>query len=226
MTNSELSSNSKPSRIIAFDLDGTLASGNIWETINSFVGISVEQDQRWLQEYETGKLTYETWMTLLSVKYKQSKKKQHQFERVIQNQAKNNISPDVRQLIGYLQKQNEELCIVSGGIDLYVSSVASALSIPRWFANNRFIFAEDGTFDRIVFDNDEGLAKVHYLRRLSEELSLAPTDFVFIGDSPNDLDAFEYTQHGIYLQRGKYKPELAAASWRQVSSISEVLQYL
>ena len=78
------------------------------------------------------------------------------------------------------------VAIVSAGVDLFVSSIASMLKVDDWIANG-FVFDEEG------FLTDEGVCRLHasgkgaVIDRLLEMNGFEAKDCVSIGDSEMDL---------------------------------------
>lgn len=49
---------------------------------------------------------------------------------------------------------------------------------------------------------------------------IEPEQIVFVGDSSNDLKAFEYTKHRILVGKGNEK--LRKAAWKHVDTLKEI----
>lgn len=215
-----------PKRVVAFDLDGTLATGNIWASLNTLAGITEEEDLEWVRQFETGELAHKDWFEILSARHREGGMTRDQYVAAIKEQADNNIRPEARVLVSDLLAEGIKACIVSGGIDLYVGAVAEELGIDRWRANYSLEFDENEKFQSITYIEDGGDHKVTYLKKLGEELGIPLSEITFVGDSSNDIAAFQATGRGIYLHEGTVNPNLVAASWKQVHNLSEVRQFL
>jgi len=209
-------------RLIGFDLDGTLATGNIWKSLNNLVGITAEEHIQMVKRYESHEISYAEWLKLLTERHRKSGITKESYDSIIKTQAQKNILPVARELISILLEKGDVVCIASGGIDLYVSAVANELGIKRWFANCRLEFDQNDFLREITFDGNYGSAKVEYLTKISEELCIPLSEIIFIGDSLNDLAAFMVTGNGIYIQHDEADLQLSNAAWKNVKSLLEV----
>ncbi|MEE2647640.1 MAG: HAD-IB family phosphatase, partial [Candidatus Thermoplasmatota archaeon] len=96
------------------------------------------------------------------------------------------LMPGARECVKHLQDAGVFVAIVSAGVDLFVSSIASMLKVDDWIANG-FVFDEDG------FLTDEGVCRLHasgkgaVIDRLLEMNGFEAKDCVSIGDSEMDL---------------------------------------
>jgi HAD superfamily phosphoserine phosphatase-like hydrolase len=204
-------------KLLAFDVDGTLTEGFSWERFHKIAGITPEEDRRWQDDYYIRqKITFAEWMKLLEDRYVESRKTEADFMEVADKIV---FKPHAEQVIRQLQKMYE-VCLVSSGLNIFVSAVAKRLSIKNYNANFSFECHPDGTIRRLAYKTTERLAKVNFLKNICIQRSLQPEQIVFVGDSYNDLDAFNFTHRGILMGDG-YK-ELVEASWKKVTSLAEI----
>ena len=96
------------------------------------------------------------------------------------------LMPGARECVKHLQDAGVFVAIVSAGVDLFVSSIASMLKVDDWIANG-FVFDEEG------FLTDEGVCRLHasgkgaVIDRLLEMNGFEAKDCVSVGDSEMDL---------------------------------------
>ena len=91
-----------------------------------------------------------------------------------------------RELVAELKDNGVFVAIVSAGVDIFVSSIASMLKVDDWIANG-FKFNDDETL------SDEGICRLHaskkdvVIRKLMSMHNFSPEDCVSVGDSEMDL---------------------------------------
>jgi phosphoserine phosphatase len=96
------------------------------------------------------------------------------------------LMPGAREVVAKLQDAGVFVAIVSAGVDLFVSSIASMLKVDDWIANG-FIFDEEG------YLTDEGVCRLHasgkgeIITKLLKMNDLDVARCVSVGDSEMDL---------------------------------------
>ena len=96
------------------------------------------------------------------------------------------LMPGAREVVARLQDAGVFVAIVSAGVDLFVSSIASMLKVDDWIANG-FVFDEEG------YLTDEGVCRLHatgkgeIVTKLLKMNDLDVARCVCVGDSEMDL---------------------------------------
>jgi len=96
------------------------------------------------------------------------------------------LMPGAREVVARLQEAGVFVAIVSAGVDLFVSSIASMLKVDDWIANG-FVFDEEG------YLTDEGVCRLHATGKgeiVTKWLKINDLDgarCVCVGDSEMDL---------------------------------------
>jgi len=96
------------------------------------------------------------------------------------------LMPGARDVVARLQDAGVFVAIVSAGVDLFVSSIASMLKVDDWIANG-FVFDEEG------YLTDEGVCRLHatgkgeIVTKLLKMNDLDVARCVCVGDSEMDL---------------------------------------
>jgi HAD superfamily phosphoserine phosphatase-like hydrolase len=206
-------------KLIAFDVDGTLTVGNKWEQLHSFCGITPEEDYLWFKKHEEGKVTFQEWNNFVEKKYRSSNKTKSQIQQVATNFQ---LFDDVRETISQLSLLYK-IALISSGFDVFVQAVASQLNVTQWYANYSFEYSSSARISKIHRKYEDATAKVQALDELTKMYDLSPTQIAFVGDSSNDIKAFEYTSRGI-LKSSSNHSKLASASWKQIEKISDLLK--
>lgn len=210
-------------KALFFDCDGVLMFGAPWLKLHKTMGISSELDLKWFQEYYAGKISFGQWTDNVANYYKKNKLDRKIFEEVmdLKNYTFNN---EAYKLIKFLYKNNIEIAIVSSGIDFYVENVAKHFGIKYCRANARFLFDENGMFQKILYGIDDMQQKVLDLDELCKIMSIKPSESIFIGDSDNDLKAFAHTKRGILYKNDL--PELQDKAWKKVENLEDVIDII
>ena len=206
----------KPFKIVAFDIDGTLTKGQIWERTNTFFGVTQEEDARLYNKYEAGEISYAQWIDELAKIYRKATKTQ---QDVLTSLTDFEFEAGAVKTVDELKKRYA-IVLVTGGFDFYAERVAKALGIDEIHANAAIIYNPDGTFKEFRYKGPEVDAKVTALQEIMKKHGAGAEEIVFVGDSSNDLNAFVLTQHGILIGRGSEK--LRKAAWRCVDSLNEL----
>lgn len=207
-------------KLVAFDIEGTLTQGLVWQKTHQIAGVTPEEDRLWFNMYYNQEITFFEWADFITKKYIQSGRKRHEFEKVMRQAT---FIPGVKETIRQLI-QKYRLCLVSSAIDVFVSHVANRLRIDTHHANYSLVYNADDTIVDIRFHAPEDEAKVLFLKQLATRMKLTPSEIVFVGDSANDLEVFRYTKRGILVGLGNEK--LRQAAWKRVDTIQEIVSIL
>lgn len=203
-------------KLIAFDVDGTLTEGNIWQRTHAIAGITTEEDSKYFLLYYEGKITFKQWADFIIEKYRRSARTRKEFESCAQSIL---FVSGAKEVVFRLKKRYK-VCLVSSGIDFYVRRVAKTLLIDEYYANYSFQYDSNGVIKNIIYDAPEDRAKVIVLKSICQKRLLKPEQIIFVGDSSNDREAFLYTKRGILV--GKGNEELKKASWMWINSLKEI----
>jgi phosphoserine phosphatase len=96
------------------------------------------------------------------------------------------LMPGAREVVDRLKQEGVYVAIVSAGVDVFVSSIASMLDVDDWIANG-FVFDDNG------FLTDEGVCRLHatgkgeIIERMLEVQGFDAASCVSVGDSEMDL---------------------------------------
>lgn len=203
-------------KLIAFDVDGTLVKGNVWERLHKLVGIPLEEDYKYFYNYYHQKITFKQWTDWIIKKYRQSGITKSDFELVMSDFE---LLEGVVETLGLLRRKYE-LCLISSGVDFFIQKVATRLNISLHFANYTFIYDHNNKIRNITYLAPENKAKVILLKQLCCQKKILPENVAFIGDSLNDLDAFRFTKRGIYIGAGD--KTLEKTCWKKIKKISDL----
>lgn len=206
----------KKPTVIVFDIDGTLTKGYSWIKFNEIGGISREQDLKWQQDYIDGNLSYQDWVEGITKTYRKNNVTKTQLEQATQNI---DFQDGVHELVNLLRKKYL-LALASSSPNVFVEAVAKDLGISNFFSACHFEFDTKGRFTSIAYHGTDKQAKVDYLKKLARELDITVNQVYFVGDSENDLGAFELTGNGILVGKGNEK--LRKAALNMVQELGEI----
>ena len=141
---------SKPS-VVVFDCDGVLVDAvSSWRTLHDSFGTDNAVN---LNRFIRGELSDVEFMRSDIQMWKAVRTPIHQDE-LFRAYAGVKLMPGARETVQRLQDEGVFVAIVSAGVDLFVSSIASMLNVDDWIANG-FVFDDDG------FLTDEGVCRLH-----------------------------------------------------------------
>ena len=174
---------SEQPKVVVFDCDGVLVDAvSSWRTLHDSFGTDNAVN---LTRFIRGEISDVEFMRSDIQMWKAVRNPIHQDE-LFRAYAGVALMPGARECVKHLQDAGVFVAIVSAGVDLFVSSIASMLKVDDWIANG-FVFDEEG------FLTDEGVCRLHasgkgaVIDRLLEMNGFEAKDCVSIGDSEMDL---------------------------------------
>jgi HAD superfamily phosphoserine phosphatase-like hydrolase len=210
---------------IIFDVDGTLIQESSWQKLNLALGVSEEMDQRLFKEYYEGKFTYQEWIDkIVAVYHLHGPVHRHKIERILTNYT---LAKDAENVCRTLQARPYHVGIVSGGIDVVVSRVASDIGIHLDFAcaNSTILYDQSGNLDKIVARGHDHEVKLNDFYRLCELWGISPAECVCVGDDIPDKQLFEASGNGITFDYPRCSM-LHGVCWKQITQLADLLTFL
>lgn len=208
-------------KLIAFDVDGTLIEAELWGRLNAVLDVPKERGREIFHEYLHGQVDYRTCISNLAHLWVQSGKRKEDILSVLHDFK---LVPHAETTVAYL-KNSYHLALISSGFDLYVAEVAERLSVPHAYFYGTFMFNETEQLVDINFlsERTEIEAKVDAIKDLQKRYRLEPNEIMFVGDSKNDIGAFEYTGRGVLIGEGN--EDLRRNAWKQINSLDEIKNF-
>ncbi len=206
---------------IFFDLDGTLIAGNSWYAFNLYFGMSESEDKVMLDWYSRGIISYDEWdhliVKILREKNQCTKEKLSDFLKTLKPR------PEAISLIQACKDNGYTPIILSGTMRQIAESIKETIGADASYTTSEIVFNEDGSFQTITNEKDEGPAKLRIFEQVCHEYGVSPEDTIHVGDSRNDLEIFEKTCKGILI--GEYQ-KLKPLAWKQIESLKEINSFL
>ena len=173
----------KVPKVVVFDCDGVLVdSVSSWKTLHDHFGTDNSDN---LKRFIEGEIT-DTEFMALDIKMWKTIKEPIYRDELFRSYSGVKIMPGAKELIAELKAAGIFVAIVSAGVDLFVSSIASMLKVDDWIANG-FVFNDDDTL------SDEGTCRLHATKKgviidkILDMQGFAAVDCVSVGDSEMDL---------------------------------------
>ena len=170
-------------KVVVFDCDGVLVDAvSSWRTLHDSFGTDNAVN---LTRFIRGEISDVEFMRSDIQMWKAVRNPIHQDE-LFRAYAGVKLMPGARECVERLQEAGVFVAIVSAGVDLFVSSIASMLKVDDWIANG-FVFDDEG------YLTDEGVCRLHasgkgaIISCLLEMNDLEAEDCVSVGDSEMDL---------------------------------------
>lgn len=206
-----------PLKCVAFDCDGVLADAvSSWRTLHDHFGT---HDDEMLQRFLAGELTDSEFMAYDIKRWKEVQPRIHRDD-LFRAYSGVKLMTGARETVQALHDRGVYVAIISAGVDLFVSAIASMLKVDDWIANG-FNFDEDGFLQdegecRLsAFGKDVPIEKMLAMQGIEADtlvsvgdgdvdLSMQITNSKFIGFNPSresSVSAFE--QAGVPIVHSK-----------------------
>lgn len=170
-------------RCVAFDCDGVLVdSVSSWRTVHDHYG---SDNSKMLAKFLAGEISDEEFMRADIILLKEKQARIHRDD-IFRAFSGIKLMPGAKSLIEDLREKGVYVAIISAGVDLFVSTIASMLDVDDWIANG-FKFDDDGWL------TDEGITRLSAwdkgtaISRMLDSIDCLPENLVSIGDSVMDL---------------------------------------
>src|SRR4030042_5237556 len=182
-------------KLVCFDVDGTLVDGNAWWMLTKALGCSLDKTDSIFNQAKEGKISFREGERLFTKIFQESGNGTKEFIKNFFQSV--NVKPEVKDLISYLKQKRYIIYLISGGIDIYVESVARKIGANGFYANSSLEFDEKNVLQTIHYRENQGEIKIKQLGELTKKLGINIDQVIFVGDSENDISAFKTTKRGI-----------------------------
>lgn len=170
-------------RCVAFDCDGVLVdSVSSWRTVHEHYG---SDNSQMLARFMAGEVSDEEFMRadIILLKKKQARIHRDDIFRAFSGIK---LMPGAKRLIQDLKDKGVYVAIISAGVDIFVSTIASMLDVDDWIANG-FKFDEEGWLTDDGISRVSAWDKASAISRMLDLIDCSPENLVSIGDSVMDL---------------------------------------
>lgn len=210
-------------KAIAFDVDGTLTPLNSWTALTEALGSSPDNILSIYESYARGCIGESSAkQQLLDLWRQDGTPTKKQLLDIFWSLP---IRAEARSLIDWLKARQYDVCIISGSMDIYVSIVAQKLGVSSFFANTMLKFDDDDILVDLDYTLNQSSKKVEQLLEYCATNNLKPTEIMAVGNGANDLELFDYTEHGVLLEE-IYSEPLRRRSWKVIHDLNEIKELL
>ncbi|MEO3993649.1 MAG: HAD-IB family phosphatase [Desulfurococcaceae archaeon TW002] len=213
-------------RVAAFDMDGVLTKWrSSWRALHEYFGsLSLVSESNDAEKFLRGEITYEEWMRRDLEAIIKALGRSPTKEEIIKAFSRYELVEGAKDLINFLKRRGVYTLIISGGIDLLAEIVRRELGIDAAFAN-RLVFNEKGYLIPKGIEVVNPLKKGELLKRLSRQLRIPLSEFMYVGDTEWDFEALNAVGYPILLNYGEVKPP-AESRYLMVNTLYEIIGFL
>jgi HAD superfamily phosphoserine phosphatase-like hydrolase len=206
-------------KLVVFDLDGTLITGNTWEDFNQALGVTKDQDRELYSAFSKGDIDYIQWLNSLHELYNLSKNKQTK-EQVLGYLTQYQLKPDAVAAVQAVINQGHDTLVLSGSFQMTADAVAFELGITDAIATNKCEFDEQGMLCRVASQGNERAAKVTALTNYCAKHNITLDECVVVGDGGNMLALLHTVKHGVVFTNSSN--DLQTAASHTINSLADL----
>ena len=205
--------------VVGFDIDETFTPSISWQMMTRGMGASVEELLELYEALKKGEMSLMAAQEALIKVWQASGNARKSFLSDLFNHHQ--IYPDSLPTMQYLQQKGYRVVIISGGVDLYVETIAKRLGITDFYANTKLIWEGDDLVG-MEYELDQAGKKLEQLKDYLKNVGVSEDKCVFVGDSDNDRAVMEYTGHGVLVKTPTYTKEMEQVAWKVIDSVGEL----
>ncbi len=204
--------------VVAFDLDGTLTSGEAsWWLLHRRFG-TTEEGEEANRLYSEGRMSYREFMVRDLACWPRPLSRQTLREAL----AGCALRPEAARVVDEIKRRGATPAIITAAPGLLADDVAERLGIEHVLSNG-LGFDEAGYFDGSVYPNVDPLSKHVALESMAARLKVPLGRILAVGDSSYDLTFLKSAGRGLLIG----DPELAARhGLPYIPDLTHVLLYV
>ena len=181
-------------KVVVFDFDGTITvdrdKRTTWERIWLKLGYPInDYCALFHQQFMRKEITHHEWCKITLNHFKDKNLSKLQVKEVAQSIK---LVEGLKETLDFLKRHDVKLYILSGSIDVIIYEVLGELK--DYFVDiscNKFVFDSSEKINQIVSTRYDFEGKADYLRELIQQNEISPYEIMFIGNSCNDVWAYE-----------------------------------
>ncbi|OGV97004.1 hypothetical protein A2W24_02685 [Microgenomates group bacterium RBG_16_45_19] len=209
--------------VVGFDIDETFTPSISWQMMTKGMGASVDELIRLYEALKQGKMSLTAAQDALIRVWQASGNARKSF--LTKLFMRHQIYPDSLPTVQYLQKKGYRVVIISGGVDLYVKTIARRLGVADSFPNTKLLWEGDNLIG-MEYELDQAGKKLRQFKAYLKRVGGSRDKSVFVGDSSNDRAVMEYTGHGVLVKTPAYEAEMEKVAWKVVDRVGELRKIL
>ncbi|MEM3949074.1 MAG: HAD-IB family phosphatase [Zestosphaera sp.] len=190
-------------KIAVFDMDGVLVKWrSSWRALHEYFGsINIVNESRDAEKFLKGELSYEEWMRRDLEAIIKFLGRPPSRDEIVRALTRYELTEGATELINFLKSANVITAILSGGVDVLAEMVGNRLGIDIILAN-KLVFDKNNHLAPYGIEVVNPLKKGGVLRKLSEDLRIPLSDFMYVGDSEWDFEALNVVGLPVLLSHG------------------------
>lgn len=219
------------SKVVVFDFDGTLTKlgtkYTTWEEIWLKLGYSINDCADYHRRFVRQEISHKEWCNITLQRFKEKK-----LSKTILKEIASDIHliEGIKETLEILKENGVKMFIVSGSIDIIINEVLGDL--VDYFidiSSNKFVFDNDDYLSQIIGTKFDFKGKADYLKELIVENEISPYEIMFIGNSCNDVWAYESGAQTLCVNPMFTDPN-NAIQWnffiRELHDLKETIHYI
>lgn len=181
-------------KILSFDLDKTILEVNSWEVINTYLGISKEEDDNFYKMFKNGEISYGEWLKLDLFLWKS--RNENCSPEAILSSVDLPVRKDFLEMLNIVKVKFPDLKIgiISGAPDFVVKYFGDKFGLDFYVADNKMDFE---TGEVRLYGDGVSEDKIRVLDDLCLKYEVDINDCMHVGDGDNDLGIFKATGKGV-----------------------------
>lgn len=196
-----------------------------WRVLHEYFGsLSLVNESNDAERFLRGEITYEEWMRRDLEAIIKALGRPPTKEEITKVFSRYELVEGAKDLMSFLKKRGVYTIIVSGGIDLLAEMVSRELGIDAVFAN-KLVFDERGLLVPKGIEIVNPLRKGELLNRLSRQVGVPLSEFMYVGDTEWDFEAFNTVGYPVFLSYGEVK-SLTESRYITVNTLYEIIEFL
>lgn len=207
------------SKIICFDVNGTLVEENSWEIFTQGNELMEKEINDIFESYFSKKKPIDdVWAEVVALLKKEGRANKSFLSSC--GSYATTLKEGAREIIEYLKNKGYKIYLVSCSIDIHLECIVNDLGIDGFYAGSHLTFNSFGELEKITSECIKGKEyKTEKIKELAEKENINIEEIIFVGDGNNDIGAFEITKHGIAVGDNE---KLLNCSWKQIKSLKEI----
>ncbi len=220
------SPSSMRTRIVVYDLDGTLIRNTefVWKTLHEAIGTQNEKRKRAMELFRQGKISYAEWA-------------RHDVELWVEKGVTKSdilthlsslaLVEDCIETIVELKKRGVLNAVISGSIDTALEALIPGYdSLFDFVFINRLVFSDKGRLEGIIPTPYDFAHKALALREIMAQTGIRRDETAFVGDHDNDVEIAKLAGTSIAFNSKSKALDSVADVKLKGESLREILPFL
>lgn len=211
---------SRETKLVAFDMDGTLVEAkSSWAILNK----EFETDSGdMLERYMQGEITDEEFIEY-DIKSWEEKTDGLNIKKINAVLDKIKIRNGAKELLSEIKKMGIKTVIISGGISHLAKRVSKELGITEYYANDILEDKNGKIYGRVNLDSRD---KGAILRKIIKDNNFRSSEVIAVGDEKIDIGMFEIAGTGIAVNTENKELIEKATYYVKEENLLEILKFM